>query len=179
MVLFTADLQGASTQVPAHKGVDLEWLGQNGPAPAGISQYADTAGVDQRLARGDGCLIGRDATTGGLVYHLWVTESGAYLDWIFAAVTPRPQELLVYDVWLGENHRGGPAHWAAAALTCQEAMRRGRRYILAGVERREFPSFARKYRAHGLPQITADRAIIGIWIGGMRWHLNRPAPRNL
>ena len=147
--------------VPHPPGVVFQWLREGAVLPGQVSRYAGANSVKARFAAGDACLAGL-AEDGQLVYHLWVTERGAHIEWIFGRVAPRPGEMMVYDVWTDPDWRGGHLHAAGSAEACREAARRGAPVIVGGVERKEFRAFAKLYRRAGIGPITAARAILGI-----------------
>jgi hypothetical protein len=72
-------------------------------------------------------------TEGQVIYHLWISEAEEYIDWIFHPIAPPAGHVLVFDVWVHPDHRGGNVHWAGAAEACAEAVRRHRPVIFAGI----------------------------------------------
>lgn len=138
----------------------------------------DPAVVAARFAAGGRCLIGWDDARDCLVYHLWVTEAPTYIDWIFRTIVVPPDHLLVFDVWVHPDYRGGNVHWAGAAWACGEAERCGRRYIFAGVEEHEYYPFAMKYARIGLGIIGPHSRIVGLKLFGAAFHfIKGPSPR--
>ena len=149
-------------------GVAFRWVRTSTDGEPG-SQYAQVAERKGRLARGDACLLGYRRDSQHLVYHLWVAEGGAHIPWIFGHVSTRPGELLVYDVWVDQSHRGGALHSVGAALACEEALRRTRRHIVAGIERRELVPYQRFYRSAGIGNIAPVRSIVAVRLPGRVW----------
>lgn len=70
-------------------------------------------------------------------------------------------------------------HLAGAAMACEEALRRSRHHILAGIERREFATYQRMYRAAGLGEIVAARSLLAFHLPGCSWHWQRQPPSRL
>lgn len=124
------------------------------------------------------CLIAWDDDANRLAYHLWVTETGAYIDWIFRYIETPPEHLFVFDVWVHPDYRGGNLHWAGAGWSCNDAMRCGRRRIFAGVEEHEYYPFMMKYARLGLGLGYPYSQIVGFKLFDMRIHFPMgPSPR--
>ena len=168
-----------SPEVLVPSGVRLDWIRTAAEVSGVVSQYADAAEIQARLHRGDACLVWRNETDRSVLYHLWVSEVGAYIAWIDAPVFAGANELLVYDVWLDPGHRGGAVHWAAAGMACGEAIRRERTTIIGGVEHHEFAPFAVGYRRFGIGIMVAQRTLVGVRLFGWSWHFERPPPPDL
>ena len=145
--------------------------------PETLATPPDT--VAERYRAGAMCLIGTDTDTGQVIYRLWLSATGAYLDWIFKYIHALPGHMLVFDVWVHPDHRGGNLHWAGAAMACEEAARHGRTAICAGVEAHEFLVFAAKYARFGLGLIAPHSSVLGFKFLGMTAHFRRPPPREL
>ncbi len=135
--------------------------------------------VAGRYQLGARCLIGSDTDSGRVVYHLWVTETGAYTPWIFKYIDVLPGYLMVFDVWAHPDHRGGNVHWAGASMAAREAQRLGRTGIYAGVEEHEFLLFAAKYAGFGLGLIVPHSSVIGIKVFGLKMHFDGAPPPGL
>jgi hypothetical protein len=181
LVLFRGDLHSTDwyragltkPDVAAEPGIEFRWL--RAPADgACASQYANQAEMKARLAAGDACLVAYGPQSSWPIYHLWIGEAGAYIPWIYGRVHTRPGELLVYDVWTDKRHRGGTIHLRGAGFACEEALRRSRRHIVAGIERREVAPYRRLYREAGVGDIVPVRAIIALRVPGRTWHWERP-----
>ena len=133
--------------------------------------------VAERLKTGARCLVAVNTDNGELVYHLWVTDTGAYIDWIFKYIAVPAQHLMVFDVWVHPDYRGGNVHWAGAAMACAEALRRGRTHIYAGVEEHEFYPFAMKYARTGIGAVMPHSQVFGVKILGVTFHFDGgPSP---
>ena len=179
LVLFRADLRRC------------DWFGQGAPAPRGegpaVARFGWLSAAEwqarsddmetppetaaRRYRDGAGCLIG--TIDDRVVYHLWVTDTGAHIPWIFKVLEPPAGHLLVFDVWAHPDHRGGNLHWAAAAEACDEAVRRRRPIIFAGVEAHEFPIFATKYASLGLVVIEPCFSLVGLRVFSAVVHWRR------
>jgi hypothetical protein len=158
-------------ELPAY--IRMRWLSpEEWRANPGILETPPDV-VAERFEAGARCLIGWDDSTVQLVYHLWVTETATYIDWIFRHINVPPQHLLVFDVWVHPDYRGGNVHWAGASHACGEAVRCGRRYIFAGVEEHEYYIFATKYARLSLGLIVPHSRIVGVKMFGMKFHFTR------
>ncbi len=135
--------------------------------------------VEARYQTGDRCLIGSDTDTGRVIYHLWLSETGAYTQWIFKFIDVLPGHVLIHDVWVHPDYRGGNVHWAGASMACQEAVRRRRPGVIAGVEEHEFFLFVAKYARLGLVLIVPYCAVVGIKVFAMKMHFRRTPSRAL
>lgn len=130
-----------------------------------------------RFRTGGHCLIGWDSEAKRTAYQLWVTESGAYIPWIFRYVAAPPDQLLVTDAWVHPDYRGGNLHWAGASEAFAEAVRRGRQYIYAGMEEVEFFPFATKIARLGFGVATPKASIVGIKLFSLSAHFEKaPSP---
>lgn len=179
LMFFSADLtrarwyrQGSGPPRPAPPDdVRLEWLSPEAwrAAPDALTTPAALAAA--RFAAGASCLVGRAEPAGRVVYHLWVTQAPTYLPWIFRRIAPPAGHVLVCDVWVDPARRGRGVHWTGASLACEEAVRRGRPGIFAGVEEHEYFLFARKYARIGFGWPVPVGAIIGLKVGPLRIHV--------
>lgn len=186
LVLVTGDITrtawfrdgGGPPEVAVPENVRMRWLPDEEwrSTPEMLETAPET--VAGRYRTGARCLIGMDTESGRLIYHLWVSEAGAYTPWIFRYVEPPPGHLLVFDVWAHPDHRGGKLHWAGASMAAREAQRLGRTGIYAGVEEHEFFLFAAKYAGFGLGLIVPHSSVIGIKVFGLKMHFDgAPPPR--
>jgi len=133
--------------------------------------------VEARYDSGDRCLIGMDTTTGQVIYHLWLSDTGAYTEWIFAFVEALPGHVLIHDVWVHPDYRGGNVHWAGASMACREAVRCRRPGIYGGFEEYEFFPHAAKYASLGLGLILPHVSLVGIRLFAAKMHFRRtPSP---
>ncbi len=186
LVLFRSDLTRTQwyrngkmplvVDLPDH--IAMRWLpSEEWQANPGILSI-DPVTAGDRYRSGSRCLIGTDTTTGKVIYRLWVSEKGVYTDWIFKLVAPLPGNLLVFDVWVDPDYRGGNVHWAGASMACQEAVRCGSPGIVGGVEENEYFLFAAKYARLGLCLADPYQSIVGLKISGIKLHIQRkPSPR--
>ena len=187
LVLFEIDLTRTDWyrgQVPLRAvdkggGVRMRWLSHDEwrSAPDMLDTAPELAA--ERYRAGDRCLIGWDAASGMLAYHLWVSAKGAYIPWIFKFVPTPPGRLLLFDLWVHPVHRGGSVHWAAASEVCHEARRQGRPGFVAGVEEHEYFAHASKYARLGLGLAVPYGSIVGVKLWGAKVHLRRAPSSHL
>ncbi|MCH7957835.1 MAG: hypothetical protein IIB63_09805 [Proteobacteria bacterium] len=187
LVLFRTDItrtawfknRGGPPEVTLPDNVSMRWLPceEWRSTPEKLETAPET--VAQRYQNGDRCLIALDNDSGQVIYHLWVSDVGAYTPWIFKFIDTRPGHLMVFDVWAHPDHRGGKLHWAGASMAAQEAQRLGRTGIYAGVEEHEFFLFAAKYAGFGLVLIVPHASIIGIKVFGLKMHFDGTPPPGL
>jgi len=144
-----------------------------GDGPVSPSQAA------QRLADGDTCLV---AVTEGTVTaaQMWCSERVRFIDWIGCDVRPPEGHVHVYNSWVRPEFRGLGLQWNLAAAACRNVAARGRSKMCAGVERKEYPPFARKYAAMGLGLMVPYKSIwslqlLGVTAGAIPF----PPPRAL
>ena len=131
-----------------------------------------------RLADGDTCsLVFKQGT--GLIAQMWVTEKPRFIEWIGCNVTPPEGHVHLYNAWVEPEFRGLGLQWVLAALSCSEVVARGKHHICAGVERKEYPPFARKYAAMTLGVISAYGSIWALRIFGMTATISAGPPRSL
>lgn len=159
--------------------VALRWLSADEWRSNPAILERDAAEIGERYENGSRCLIGADTATGRIIYHLWISVTGIYTDWIFDVVDPLPRHLLVHDVWLHPEHRGGNIHWVGASMACAEVVRRGHVGIVAGVEEHEYFLFAVKYARIGLVLAMPYTSVVGLKIGGLRLHFRRTPSRKV
>ena len=133
----------------------------------------------ERFGGGGCCLVGRDTRTLQTVYQLWASDRGAYIPWIFKFIPAPAGHLLVFDVWVHPDHRGGAIHWNGAAMACEEARNSEHTAILAGVETHEFQAFAAKYARQGLVTIWPRESLLGIKFFGATRHFSQQPPAHL
>jgi hypothetical protein len=131
-----------------------------------------------RLADGDTCsMVIKQGT--GLIAQMWLTEKPRFIEWIGCNVTPREGHVHLYNSWVEPEFRGLGLQWVLAALSCGDVLDRGKRCICAGVERKEYPPFARKYAAMSLGVISAYGSIWALRIFGMTATISAGPPRGL
>ena len=187
LVLVTGDItrtawfrEGADPpEVTLPGDVRMRWLPHEEwqATPEMLETVPET--VAERYRTGARCLIGMDTESGRVMYHLWVSEVGAYTPWIFRYVEPPPGHLLVFDVWAHPDCRGRNLHWAGATMAADEARRCRLTGIYAGVEEHEFLLFAAKYASLGLGLITPHVGLFGVKFFGLTMHVRLPPPPKL
>ncbi len=143
-----------------------------GDGPVSPSQAA------QRLSDGDTCLV---AVTEGAVMaaQMWCSERVRFIDWIGCDVRPPEGHVHVYNSWVRPEFRGLGLQWNLASAACQDVAARGRSKMCAGVERKEYPPFARKYAAMGLGLIVPYKSIWSLRLFGVTAAIRVSAPRTL
>ena len=131
-----------------------------------------------RLADGDKCsFVVKQGT--GLIAQMWVTEKPRFIEWIGCTVKPPDDHVHLYNAWVEPEFRGLGLQWVLAALSCGDVVARGKHRICAGVERKEYPPFARKYAAMTLGVISAYGSIWALRIFGMTATMSAGPPRSL
>jgi hypothetical protein len=131
-----------------------------------------------RFADGDTCsMVIKQGT--GLIAQMWLTEKPRFIEWIGCSVTPPDGHVHLYNAWVEPEFRGLGLQWVLAALSCKDVVDRGKRCICAGVERKEYPPFARKYAAMTLGLISAYGSIWALRIFGMTATISAGPPRSL
>ena len=133
----------------------------------------------QRLADGDTCLV---ALTGGTVMaaQMWCSERARFIDWIGCDVRPPEGHVHVYNSWVKPEFRGLGLQWNLASAACRDVAARGRSKMCAGVERKEYPAFARKYAAMGLGLMVPYKSIWALQLFGVAAAtIPSPPPRAL
>jgi hypothetical protein len=133
----------------------------------------------QRFADGDTCHI---AVTSSFVMaaQMWCSERTRFIDWIGCNIRPPEGHVHVYNSWVRPEFRGLGLQWTLAAAACRDIIARGRSKMCAGVERKEYPPFARKYAAMGLGLFVPYKSIwslrvFGLTVGAIPF----PPPRSL
>ena len=150
------------------------------PLPEGISVGRATSKTDAelfvtgpitreqaaiRIADGDTCSVVIKQGT-GLIAQMWLTEKPRFIEWIGCNVTPPDGHVHLYNAWVEPEYRGLGLQWVLAAISCSDVIDRGKHRICAGVERKEYPPFARKYAAMTLGVISAYGSIWALKIFG-------------
>jgi hypothetical protein len=138
----------------------------------------DAQRVRERFAAGGRCFVLEHAD-GTLLYHLWVSRAGTWIDWIDARVAPPPNGTLVFDVWTREDRRGGVLHLIGAAQACEAARDWQAPWIAAGVEAHEVLPFARMYAHAGIGLIEPYDVLTWYQLLGFGWHGRAAVPAEL
>ena len=133
-------------------------LFDEGPTPS--------AQAANRLADGDTCLL-VVTSSGAMAAQMWCSERPRFIDWIGCEIGPPEGHVHVYNSWVQPEFRGLGLQWNLAAASCQDIVARGRSKMCAGVERKEYPPFARKYAAMGLGLMAPYKAIWSLQLFGM------------
>jgi len=142
------------------------------PSPAGfaIERFTDTAPshlfdegpvsaklAAERLGDGDTCIVA--VTSGAMAAQMWCSERPRFIDWIGCDIRPPEGHVHVYNSWVQPEFRGLGLQWNLAAASCQDILARRRTKMCAGVERKEYPPFARKYAALGLGLVAPYKSL--------------------
>jgi len=132
----------------------------------------------ERLAQGDTCHV---AIASGAVMaaQMWCSERTQFIDWIGCNIRPPDGHVHVYNSWVRPEFRGLGLQWNLAAAACRDVAVRGRSHMCAGVERKEYPPFARKYAAMGLGLMAPYKSIWSLRLLGMTAAIPAPPPRCL
>ena len=150
--------------------VDLE-IFANSPVPPSLAA--------SRLTEGDACDVAV-APGSVLAAQMWSTERPRFIDWIGCNIRPPMGHVHVYNSWVRPEFRGLGLQWNLAAAACRGIAARGRTHMCAGVERREYPPFARKYAAMGLGLMAPYKSLWSLRILGLTAAVvAMPAPRCL
>jgi hypothetical protein len=165
--------RGGDTAVranPPPSDVDMRWLSaaewERSPSLLPIPENV----ASERFADGARCLVIQRRDGGDLVYHLWLSTAGAWIDWIAARVVPPDGYVLVFDVWAHPDWRRGRLHIPAAAEVARALGDLGLRGMAAGVEEHEVVPFARMYARAGLGFIVPYEILVWHRLGPLSWH---------
>ena len=120
----------------------------------------------ERLSEGDTCVVAVSPEI-GLAAQMWCTERTRYIDWIGCDIRPPDGHVHVYNSWVEPEFRGLGLHWSLAAAACGTVVERGRTHLCAGVERKEYAPFARKYAAMGLALLAPYKSIWSLRVWGV------------
>ena len=155
LVLVAGDLaaaqwfvQGVPPAPPSPSNVAIERF--TGTAPSHLFEEGPVSGAlaAARLSDGDTCLVAVSA--GAMAAQMWCSERPRFIDWIGCNIHPPKEHVHVYNSWVKPEFRGLGLQWNLAVASCQDILARGRTKMCAGVERKEYPPFARKYATMGL-----------------------------
>jgi hypothetical protein len=172
LVLISADLAASpwfargvppSPSTPA--GFAIETLAAGATAPF-VDGPIPAAQAAQRFAEGDTCQI---AFTSHRVMaaQMWCSEQTRFIDWIGCDIRVPAGHVHVYNSWVRPEFRGLGLQWALASASCGDVFARGRSKMCAGVERREYPPFARKYAAMGLGVVAPYQSLWSLRVLGV------------
>lgn len=99
--------------------------------------------------------------------QMWCTERPRFIAWIGCDIRPPEGHVHVYNSWVEPEFRGLGLQWNLAAASCLDILARGRTRMCAGVERKEYPPFARKYATMGLGLVAPYKAIWSLQLFGV------------
>jgi hypothetical protein len=157
------------------KGTSVETIRDASKVDLFTISPVSVAEAKQRLSEGDSCVVATDAS--GLAAAMWCSERKRYIKWIGCNIQPPPGHVHFYNAWVRPDARGLNLQWVMAAAACANVVALGRQKICAGVERREFPPFARKYAAIGLGVITPYKSVWALRAFGVSAVIStRPPP---
>jgi hypothetical protein len=173
LVLVAGDLAaapwfvgGAPPVPPIPAGLTIERLLTHARASLFDEGPVRAAQAAERLADGDTCLVA--VTAGGaMAAEMWCSEKSRFIDWIGCNIRPPKGHVHVYNSWVQPEFRGLGLQWNLAAASCQDIVARGLSKMCAGVERKEYPPFARKYAAMGLGLMLPYRSIWSLQLLGV------------
>lgn len=135
--------------------------------------------VRERFGEGARCLIMQRRESGELVYHLWLTTTGAWIGWIGARVAPPEDFALVFDVWADPRWRRGRLHIPGATEVARVIDSLGLQGMVAGVEAHEVVPSALMYARAGLGFMAPYEVILWHRLGPLSWHRRAPPPAHL
>ena len=164
LVLVAGDLaaapwfvRGAPPVPPDPAGVAIERFAGTAPPHLFDGGPVSTTLATKRLVDGDTCLVA--VTSGAMVAQMWCSERPRFIEWIGCDIHPPAGHVHVYNSWVQPEFRGLGLQWNLAAASCQDILARGRTKMCAGVERKEYPPFARKYAAMGLGLVAPYKSV--------------------
>lgn len=185
LVLVAADLSAAPWFVsrtppvpPVPDGITVGHAKTKADAELFLTGPITREQAASRFAEGETCSVAVKAGT-GVVAQMWCTEKARYIEWIGCEVKPPEGHVHLYNAWVEPEFRGLGLQWILAAASCTDVLDRGLHRICAGVERKEYPPFARKYAAMSLGVITAYGSIWALRIFGMTAKISAGPPRSL
>jgi hypothetical protein len=185
LVLVSSDLSGSPWFAartppvpPLPEGITVGHAKTKADAELFMSGPISSEVAASRIADGDTCSIAIKAGR-GVVGQMWCTEKARYIEWIGCDVKPPEGHVHLYNAWVEPEFRGLGLQWILAAVSCSDVLDRGLHAICAGVERKEYPPFARKYAAMTLGVITAYGSIWALRIFGLTVSMSAGPPRGL
>ena len=116
--------------------------------------------AQQRFEEHALCYAIWDGDREALIYHLWLSASGSWINWIGARLVPPARHCLIFDAWVHPDWRGHELHLHGAAAVCDGAVALGLPRIIAGVEYHEVIPFARMYARLGLGLIEPYEVLV-------------------
>lgn len=172
-------VRGAPPSPPTPEGILIETLSAGAPTHLFADGPIPGAQAARRFAEGDTCHVA--VTSGGVMSaQMWCSEETRFIDWIGCDIRPPEEHVHIYNSWVEPEFRGLGLHWILAAAACGDVVARGRTRLCAGVERREYAPFARKYAAMGLAVVAPYRSIWSLRVRGVTLAaISWPPPRAL
>lgn len=167
----------APPALPPPKGNSVETIREASRADLFTVGPVSAAEAKQRLSEGDSCVVATDAS--GLAAAMWCSERKRYIEWIGCNIRPPIGHVHFYNAWVRPDARGLNLQWVMAAAACVNVVALGRHKICAGVERREFAPFARKYAAIGLGVIKPYKSVWALRVFGMSAAISTRPPSSL
>ncbi len=167
----------APPQQPLPDGTSIEIVRDTSRAELFTIGPVSVAEANQRLSEGDSCVVVTDSF--GLAAEMWCSERKRYIEWIGCKVRPPPGHVHFYNAWVRPESRGLNLQWVLAAAACANVVTLGRHQICAGVERREFAPFTRKYASIGLGLIKPYKSIWALRMLGITAAISTRPPSSL
>jgi hypothetical protein len=165
LILVSGDLaaapwfaRGTPPSPPMPDGISIEVLSKRAPEYLFSDGPVLPAEAAKRLADSDTCHVAL-TSDGAMAAQMWCTERPRFIDWIGCNIRPPEGHVHVYNSWVRPEFRGLGLQWNLASSSCEDIMARGRTKMCAGVERKEYPPFARKYAAMGLGLVSPYKSI--------------------
>ena len=168
---------GAPPTLPPPKGTSVETIRDASRADLFTIGPVSAAEAKRRLSEGDSCVVATDSL--GLAAEMWCSERKRYIEWIGCNIRPPPGHVHFYNAWVRPDRRGLGLQWVMAATACVYVLAIGRHNIFAGVERKEFAPFARKYAALGLGMIKPYKSVWALRAFGMSAVISTRPPSSL
>lgn len=150
--------------------VEMRWLSAAEWAASPALLPTPARRVEERFAGGGRCLVMRRRDSGELVYHVWLSTSAAWTDWIGGRVAPPGGYALVFDAWAHPAWRAGRLHIPGATEITRALDELDLPGAVAGVEEREIVLYARMYARAGLGYIAPYEVIVWHRLGPLSWH---------
>ena len=159
------------------EGISAETIRDTSRADVFTIGPVSAAEAVQRLGEGDSCVVATDSF--GLAAEMWCSEKKRYIEWLGCKIRPPSGHVQFYNAWVRPDARGLGLQWVMAAAACANVIAIGRHKICAGVERKEFAPFARKYAAMGLGLIKPYKSVWALNVLGMTVAISTRPPSSL
>lgn len=135
--------------------------------------------VRRRFDEGARCLVMQARDSGQLLYHLWLSTSGAWIGWIGARVVPPAGCALVFDTWAHHDWRRGRLHMPGACEVGRLVHEEGLTGMVAGVEADELLPSVSMYARPGLGCIAPYEIFVWHRLGPLSFHRSVRPPEQL